>query len=568
MATTRPLALRLRALETTPLLGQLLLAFNSYVKNYSAWQVSGGSVLVAMLLVRIRQLLFGEEPLIMRIKKNVFRLARKIPMVQSQINKELRKTRADLEKSMIQIPEGWTVNHTLPKARMQHKDLLGVLGKLHSFERVSERCGAGKVSGTIYAGGTGFKEYTDMLDKATALFAWTNPLHPKVFPGVRQMEAEVIQMTCNIFNGSQTACGVITSGGTESICMALKAYRDYARDVRGISRPNLVCPRTCHPAFDKGCDYFGISIRKVDEDKSTRAADVAAMRRAADSNTIAFVGSCPQYPHGAVDPIEDLARLAKSFNAGLHVDCCLGSFLVPFMKKAGFEFPKFDFSVLGVTSISCDTHKYGMSPKGTSVLMYSHPKYRHSQYSVFPDWPGGIYGTPGMAGSRSGALIAATWAAMMSHGEEGYIRNCYNIVSASRKIAAGIEKINGLQLVCTPDVSVVAWTSNEFDINRMVTGLIEGKGWDLNVLQFPSSIHIGVTMAHTAEGVVESFLADLEECTKVLLQNPSDKPSGGAALYGMAQSIPDRTIIGDIVKVYIDTMSTPVAGKMEKAVQA
>lgn len=568
MSNPQPLAIRLRALETYPVLGQLLLGFNNYVKNLPAWQVGASSIFVAALIIRLRQIIFHEIPIYQRTKSWAFKVARMFPFVQNQINKELSKTRKDMEKSMLKPPTNWSTNETLPASRMEHSDLVAVLQKLHDHEGVSDRCAAGKVSGTVYAGGTGFKEYTDMLNTATSLFAWTNPLHPSVFPAVRQMESEVIAMTCNIFNGSSTSCGVVTAGGTESICMALKAYRDYARDVRGITKPNLVAPRTAHPAFDKGCDYFGISLRKIQENPTTRAADLKAMRAACDSNTIALVGSCPQYPHGAVDPIEELGKLAKEYGCGMHVDCCLGSFLVPYMRKAGFEFPNFDFSVRGVTSISCDTHKYGMSPKGTSVLMYSNPKYRHAQYSVFPDWPGGIYGTPGIAGSRPGALIASTWAAMMSHGEEGYISNCKQIIGASRKIGDGIEGIPGLKLLCPPDVSVVAWTSDEFDINRLVTGLIEGKGWDLNVLQFPPAIHIGVTMAHTGEGIVEAFLADLAECTAELVANPSDKVSGGAALYGMAQAIPDRTVIGDIVKVYIDAMTVTTAGKMEKAITA
>jgi len=346
----------------------------------------------------------------------------------------------------------------------------------------------------------------------------------------------------------------MTAGGSESILMAVKAYRDWARTEKGITNPNLVAPRTAHPAFDKACQYFGVNLRKVDEDTKTWRADTKAMAKAVDRNTIAVVGSCPQYPHGCVDPIKELSDLAVAHKIGLHVDCCLGSYLDPFMKKAGFKFPDFDFVLPGVTTISCDTHKYGYSPKGSSVLMFKTAKLRSYMYSIFPDWPGGIYGTPTAAGSRSGALIAATWAALMYHGEDKYLANTKAIIKATRKMAVGIEEIEGLKLMCQPDVSVVCWTSDVFDINRVTTGLVKEKGWDVNVLQFPPSIHIAVTMAHTREGVIENFLSDLAEVTAPLFATPKVKATGGAAMYGMAQAVPDRTVIEDIVSTYIDTM--------------
>ena len=222
--------------------------------------------------------------------------------------------------------------------------------------------------------------------------------------------------------------------------------------------------------------------------------------------------------------------------------------------QAGFKFPDFDFVLPGVTTISCDTHKYGYSPKGSSVLMFKSAALRSHMYSIFPDWPGGIYGTPTAAGSRPGALIAATWAALMYHGEDKFLANTKAIIKATRKMAVGIEEIEGLKLMCQPDVSVVCWTSDTFDINRLTTGLVKEKGWDVNVLQFPPSIHIAVTMAHTRRGIIENFLEDLAEVTAPLVASPTTKATGGAAMYGMAQAVPDRTVIEDVVSAYIDTM--------------
>jgi sphinganine-1-phosphate aldolase len=285
----------------------------------------------------------------------------------------------------------------------------------------------------------------------------------------------------------------------------------------------------------------------VHEDRKTFRADVRAMARAIDGNTICIVGSCPQYPYGCVDPIVELGRLASSRGIGLHVDCCLGSFMVPFMREAGEkDFPDFDFRVPGVTSISADTHKFGYTPKGSSVIMYSSNNLRKYQFSVFPDWPGGIYGTPNMAGSRPGALIAATWAAMLFHGHNRYIENAKIIRSSVHALAQGIKGIKGLKLCCEPDVMVVAFTSDAFDINHLIQPM-EELGWDLGVLQFPSAIHIGVTMAHTKEAIAK-LLSDLETSVAPLCASPKKRVEGVGAMYGMAQSLPDRSIVDELVR--------------------
>jgi len=276
------------------------------------------------------------------------------------------------------------------------------------------------------------------------------------------------------------------------------------------------------------------------------------MARAMDSNTIALVGSCPQYPHGTVDPIVELGKLALSRGCGLHVDCCLGSFVVPFMREAGFDFPDFDLSVPGVTSISADTHKFGFAPKGSSMVLYKTKELRRSQYACFPDWPGGVYGTPCMSGSRPGALVAATWTALMYHGREGYVKSTKKIIDACYKLGEGLKQLEGIDLVCEPQGPIVSWYSKTFDINRLCEGLVHKCGYDINMLQFPASMHICCTTMHTADGWVERFLEDVKEHVKPLLATPNVKAEGAGAVYGTAQSIPDRSIIEDVVGGFID----------------
>lgn len=288
--------------------------------------------------------------------------------------------------------------------------------------------------------------------------------------------------------------------------------------------------------------------------------DLKAMARAISSNTVVLVGSTPQFPHGIIDPIQDIAKLALKHNVGVHVDCCLGGFILPFMEKAGYQLDPFDFRVKGVTSISADTHKYGYTPKGTSVLMYSNKALRHNQYFMDPNWQGGIYATACMTGSRAGCLIAATWATLLYMGEEGYVQATRDIIETTKTIIKGLEDIPGIRIMGKPKAMIVAIDSADFNIFRLSPALRE-RGWHLNTLQLPASVHLCVTMVHTKEGVAKRFIKDVKECVAEMMQDPKAKAAGQAAFYGMAASIPDRSIVKELAAEFIDLMykATPPA---------
>ncbi|XP_058241957.1 sphingosine-1-phosphate lyase 1 isoform X2 [Hemibagrus wyckioides] len=417
----------------------------------------------------------------------------------------------------------------------------------------------GKVSGAVYWGD---EKLTDLLVKVYGEFAWSNPLHPDIFPGVRKMEAEVVRMTCTLFNGGPESCGTVTSGGTESILMACKAYRDLAYE-RGIKYPEILAPVSAHAAFDKAAHYFGMKLIHIPLDKKTMKVDVKAMKRAISKNTAMLVCSAPQFPHGIIDPIVEVGKLAEKYNIPFHVDACLGGFLIVFMEKAGFKLEPFDFRVKSVTSISADTHKYGYAPKGSSVVIYREKKYRHYQYFVAPDWQGGIYASPSIAGSRPGGIIAACWATMMHMGESGYVEATKKVVQTARTIAAGVHKVEGLFVFGKPEVSVVALGSNVFDIFRLSNALTS-KGWNLNTLQFPSSIHICVTMLHTQPGVAEQFIKDVKEEVAKIMKNPKEKTTGMGAVYGMAQTIPDRSMVTEVSCGFLDCLYSTEVKKVQK----
>ncbi|TMW40433.1 hypothetical protein DOY81_014487, partial [Sarcophaga bullata] len=326
----------------------------------------------------------------------------------------------------------------------------------------------GRVSGTVY----GFKE--DLVELVTEVYgkaSYTNPLHADIFPGICKMEAEVVRMACTLFHGDEKSCGTMTTGGTESIVMACKAYRDYAREHKGITRPNMVVPRSIHAAFDKAGQYFNIHVRYVDVDPETYIVDMKAFKKAINSNTILVIGwFCTEFPYGTMDDIDEIAAL-------VHVDACLGSFVVALARAAGYTTKPFDFGVKVL--------QYGFAPKGSSVILYSDVKYLNHQFTVTTDWPGGIYGSPTINGSRAGGIIAACWATMMNFGYNGYLEATKRILDTARYVEQGIRKIDGIFVFGKPATSVIAMGSNVFDIFRLSDALCK-LGWNLNTLQFPS----------------------------------------------------------------------------------
>jgi len=425
----------------------------------------------------------------------------------------------------------------------------------------------GQLSGGVYHGG---QELVDFLTQVYGLFQLANPLHTEVFPFVRKMECEVVRMTVTLFSGDADCCGTMTSGGTESILMAMKAYRDHARATRPhIEVPEIIAANSVHAAFDKAAHYFGMKLVHVGVDPVTMACDVAQVAKAITANTIVLVGSAPGFPHGVVDPITELGQLALKHGLGLHVDACLGGYLLPFVVKLGYPLPAFDFRVPGVTSISADTHKYGYAPKGASVVMYRSGQLRSAQYFVAPEWSGGIYASPSMPGSRPGGLIAATWAALVSVGQEGYLECAREIMKTAVAIKEGIARIPGLRVVGTPHMAVVAFSHDDkvqvhgqsINIYKVSEALTAKRvqpdgttrpGWNLNTLQKPSAIHICVTYMH--RGRAEELLRDLRAAVELTATKPELFKNGSAAIYGMAESLPDGSVIDDMARGFIDTL--------------
>jgi len=479
---------------------------------------------------------------------------RKLPGVKQMLEKEYQELLADMDSNLHPYDDLIPPLPTMPEQSASAEEVLDMMTSMH--EKESARWRQGYVSGTVYHGDP---EHIALINQVYALHSQMNSMHTDLWPSAVKYEAEVVAMTADMLNAAEAQrlhpktkiCGSVTSGGTESILMAMKSYRDWARAKKGVKHPNIVIPLTAHPAFDKAGHYFGIKVIRTPIGPDFRA-DVRAMKKAINKNTIALVGSAPNFPHGIIDPIPEISELAHERGVGFHTDACLGGFIVPWAEKLGYPVPAIDFRLPGVTSISADTHKYGYAAKGTSVVLYRHPGLRRYQYFTSTDWPGGLYASPTMTGSRSGALIAVAWAVMVKLGREGYMDAARRILETGAQIREGIEAIPGLRVLGNP-LWVIAFASDEADIYQVFDAMTR-RGWSLNGLQFPSAIHIAVTLRHTQPGVVDHFLADLREAVAEVRDQPAAVGGGMAPIYGMAASIPFRGMVDDILRRYMDLL--------------
>ncbi|HNL49644.1 MAG TPA: aspartate aminotransferase family protein [Microthrixaceae bacterium] len=427
--------------------------------------------------------------------------------------------------------ERFAVNRTFPAHGRDREDIIDELSQMAKEEDAFWE--TGQVSGTMYCGD---HSHYDFLTRAFGLFAHVNVLQRDMCPSATRFEGEIIAMALDLFHADAIddgdPVGLVTSGGTGSISHAVLAYRDHARATHGITRPNFVKPETGHPAFDKACHLFGVELRVAPVDPATTRVDVAAMAELIDDDTIAILGSAGNYPYGTIDDIEALSDLALSRGVGLHVDGCLGGFILPFGEELGVEnIPVFDFRLPGVTTISADTHKYGYSVKGTSVCLFRDRAVRNSQYFFRTDWSGGKYCSPGMDGSRSGGLLAATWASMVSLGREGYRDYARQIFDTAEQMRQTVLGHPELRLMGQPTF-VLSFTSDEFDI-YLVNDFMRLRGWRFNGQQYPNAIHIAVTRPQTLPGVTDRFATDLAEAV-VHAREATERGEAAAsgAIYG------------------------------------
>jgi sphinganine-1-phosphate aldolase len=430
----------------------------------------------------------------------------------------------------------------IPEKGRNPEDIYGELKSM--AEEEDKTWETGHISGTMYHGG---KEHYAYLNRVFSLFSYVNLLQRDICPSGTKFESEIVAMVAKMLHGEAVkehnpedeVCGAVTSGGTESIYNGVFVHRELGREEKGIQQPEMVVPATIHPAFFKAAHYLGVKMISVPV-KENFEADVEAMAAQITPNTIAVAGSAGNYPYGVVDPLEKISEVALEHQVGMHVDGCLGGFILPWVEKLGYDVPPFDFRLPGVTSMSCDTHKYGYALKGTSTVIFRNHKLLRYQFFSKSDWSGGLYVSPTVQGSRSGGLSAATWAAMVSIGEDGYLEAARRIMDTADKIRAGIAGIPEIE-IAGKSTFLLSLISDQVDMYH-VNDYLATKGWRMNGCQNPPGFHFCITLRNTLPGVAESFVRDLKDAVAYAKDPPQPFPTSGA-LYGLAGSLDGRAIL-------------------------
>jgi sphinganine-1-phosphate aldolase len=457
---------------------------------------------------------------------------------------------ADLERRLKPYRDQFSSYRELPADGLPRAEVTSLVQRLASAEERAWR--EGYASGAVYHGDP---EHVAFLSGIYTAQSQSNPLHPDLWPSAAKFEAEIVAMTASMLGAGHAppgtaVVGTVSSGGTESILLAMKAYRDFARERRGIAAPEIVAPVTAHAAFDKAARFFDMPLVRVPVD-DTFKVDPNELAAALTERTAVVVGSAPTFPHGVIDPIPEIAALAAERGVGCHVDACLGGFILPWAERLGYQVPPFDFRLPGVTSMSADTHKYGYAAKGSSVVLYRDRELRRFQYYTVTDWPGGLYLSPTLAGSRPGALSATCWAAMVSIGQNGYTEAARRILATGARIRDGVAAIPGLHVLGDP-LWVTAFAADDgLDVYQVMENMSR-RGWSLNGLQRPAAVHIAVTLRHTLPGVADRFLTDLAESVGEVRSNPGVS-TGMAPVYGMAATLPEE-VVRQVLNGYLDML--------------
>lgn len=384
------------------------------------------------------------------------------------------------------------------------RDKTALLEDLKSFKNSDLAWKKGRAFSYIYYADP---QITALLSKAYEIYFSENALNPTAFPSLRKMEIETVAMCKSLFNASPDAAGVMTSGGTESILMAVKAAKNFAQK-KGITKGQMIMPITAHPAFNKACDYFDVEPVIVPVGNDFRAIP-SVIEQHITKQTILIVNSAPSYPQGVVDPIEETGKIAIKHQIPFHVDACVGGFVLPFVKNPRFS--PWDLSVPGVTSISADIHKYGFASKGSSVIIYNDPELRKAQFYVYTDWPGGIYASPSILGTRPGGAIAVAWTVLNMLGREGYEQQVELMLETAHAFQKFLTSFDGIKVFGNPDMCIFSIGSDLFDIYELGDEM-HALGWMMDRQQNPSAIHLSISPIHAQ--IFEEFKSDFEKAYK------------------------------------------------------
>jgi sphinganine-1-phosphate aldolase len=406
--------------------------------------------------------------------------------------------------------------HGLPAAE--------VLDRLEALRDGDVDWRGGRVFSLAYSAGP---EVQALQREAYARFMTENALNTEAFPSLARMQRDVVGTVTGWLHGDAEAAGFMTSGGTESLLMAVLAARERGRVERGVTAPEMVLPASAHAAFEKGAHYFGVRSVRVPVGPDWRA-DPAAMAAAVTERTVLLVASAPQYPQGVIDPVPEIAAIAAARGVSCHVDACMGGAALPFLERLGEAVPPWDFRVPGVTSISVDLHKFGYTAKGASVIVHRTKALRRHQTFVTDNWLGGLYGSSGVLGTKSGGPIAAAWAVMQHLGTGGYLRLTRTARDATRRLVDGLRAMPDVVLRGEPAMMLVAFGFTDVDAFA-VGAALRRRGWYVDAQGPPPSLHCTVNAVHAP--MIDAFLAAVREAA----QEARGAAPGGAGSYGTVE---------------------------------
>ncbi|NOY90510.1 MAG: aspartate aminotransferase family protein [Deltaproteobacteria bacterium] len=405
----------------------------------------------------------------------------------------------------------------------------------------------GRVFGYTFDGG---QEVEKVAKRAFTEFLSENALDPTVFPSLLRFENEIVSMAAHHLQGDADVVGNFSSGGTESIILAVKSARDHARATRPeVKHPKMLLPVTAHAAFHKAAHYLGVEVLPLPVDKQTFKADMKAAAELLDDDVILIVGSSPSYAHGVVDPIVELAAMAKARGVWMHVDACIGGFLLPYFRKLGHEVPDFDFSVDGVSSISMDLHKYAYCPKGASVVLYRNGDLRKHQLFATSRWTGYTIVNTTIQSSKSGGPLAAAWSVLRFLGEDGYLDLARRVKQTTDALTAGVEAIDGLRLLAQPEMSLISFVADDVNLFQLAD-LMRARGWyvqpQLSFEDYPANIHLSVDPGN--HGFEKPFLAALADAVSEARAKPkADLPMLAEQVRTFFGSMPPEAVTEDVM---------------------
>ncbi|VDO26136.1 unnamed protein product [Haemonchus placei] len=506
---------------------------NRHCSHLESWQIMSYTVATCFFIMWIRRINHSDKPFFQRARSSIYSIIRSLPWVKRRVKADLERARREIEEEVHQYDQKRDFYKFLPEHPLGGEELLSearqyaAMGERRYMEHYDPRTRNQDLS---------------LCAKIYDLFSHSDPHRSDAFPGARKMEAEILRMCLSMFHGGQEACGVVAGGGTEVMLLACLAYRNRGI-ARGMYHPEIVAPSTAHPALDKAAELFGMTIRRVPVREDDRV-HAAAVKRAIGPHTCMIVASAPNHTTGTVDPIERLSEIAQQFGVPLHVDCCLGGFLLPFMEYCDYSIPTFDFRLPGVTSISIDLHRYGQAPRSCSVLMYRDQSMLRHQCFCNSDWAGGVYATPTLAGGRDGGAVATAWATLLGKGRDGYITACHRVVETTRRLADLLSDIDGITLRGAADLCIVAFETTLGDIYVLVD-FMTTKGWHVDPLLSPEAARVPITLRMCEEGVLEAFVEDVIEGLRYLGENPT-KTTKTSAFYHMLQTVADRSLVDEL----------------------